>query len=66
MKGLVCPIANGGCGGWQWYVAVDRFAKRIVADCIVCDYRISLPLDLDALTEFRTGPLDESGPEIRS
>lgn len=66
---LRCPEENGGCGGELWQVALDRENERVILDCLtVCEalgshYRISLPLDLARLSE--TGPLDETGPEVR-
>lgn len=59
---LKCPVENGGCGledGWK--VAIDREARRIVLDCAACEYRISLPLERERLSDLFSGPLDESG-----
>lgn len=66
MHNLLCPIKNGGCGNDNFITTIDRKNKRIILDCPKCEYRISLPLNLDKLNNIFTGPLDENGKETIS
>lgn len=66
INSIKCPKENGGCGRDDtWRVALDRQAERFILDCTSCGYRHSFPLDVSKLTQYFTGPVDESGEAIR-
>lgn len=63
---LKCPKENSGCGqSGKWRIAVDREWKRLALECTKCGYRMSFPLDLERMSEWYTGPLDETGKSIQ-
>lgn len=59
MRYILCPPSNGGCGQHKaWRITIDMFGKRVILDCAICAYRISLPLDPTRLGPNFSGPIE--------